>query len=95
METLSMQFAKHVKWRTEKFGAVIFDTLTEKVYVTSETGKDILPLIDEGLSIPEMAARLGDEFEADPAQIESDVAEFVAGLQEGEMIEQPSEGGAQ
>jgi len=75
-----MYFADHVKWRSEKFGAVIFDTLNEKVYVTNETGNDILPLIGEGLDVPALAERLREEYAGDQAQIESEVAEFVNGL---------------
>ncbi|MHC4788973.1 MAG: hypothetical protein ACYS8K_07190, partial [Planctomycetota bacterium] len=53
-----MQFAKHVKWRSEKFGGVIFETLNEKVYVTNETGNEVLRLIDEGLDASAVVERL-------------------------------------
>ena len=43
-----MEFKKHVKIRDEKFGSVIFETLREKVYVTNETGSNILQLIKQG-----------------------------------------------
>jgi hypothetical protein len=39
-----MQFEKHVKVRQEKFGSVMFETLREKIFVTNETGAEILRL---------------------------------------------------
>ena len=42
-----MGFEKHVKVRQERFGAVVFETLREKVFVTDETGAEILRLLEE------------------------------------------------
>ena len=39
-----MDFTKYTKVRNEKFGAVVFDTLNEKVFVTNESGDEILRL---------------------------------------------------
>ena len=76
-----MYFAKHVKWRSEKFGAVIFDTLNEKVYVTNETGNEILRLITDGLDTCAIAERLEEKYPGDPSQLQSDVAAFAGDLQ--------------
>ncbi len=43
-----MNFTEHVKIRSEKFGTVIFETLTEKIFITNETGAEILQLIEQG-----------------------------------------------
>lgn len=75
-----MKFAKNVKLRQEKFGAVVFDTLREKVYVTNESGSEILALMDEGLSASEIAGRLGRKYVEDSPQVVADIAEFVSGL---------------
>ena len=75
-----MQFAEYVKLREEKFGAVVFDTLNEKVYITNESGKEILSLMAEGLSASEIAERLAQEFQEDSSEIQNDVGEFVEGL---------------
>ena len=49
-----MNFTEYVKIREEKFGSVIFDTLKEKVFVTNDTGKDILNFLQQGYSIEEI-----------------------------------------
>ena len=81
-----MQFVKHVKTRYEKFGAVVFDTLREKVYITNDSGKEILSLMDEGLDASAIADRLAQEHEKDAAEIQNDVTEFIDGLQSAELM---------
>ena len=81
-----MQFAKYVKTRYEKFGAVVFDTLREKVYITNDSGKEILSLMAEGLSASEIAERLVREYGGDTSEIQTDVAEFIDGLQSAELL---------
>lgn len=75
-----MQFPVHVKRRSEKFGTVVFDTLSEKVYVTGETGKDILQALEDGLDVSSIVARLQEAYEGSEEQITADVTEFVDGL---------------
>ncbi len=81
-----MQFAEYVKLREEKFGAVVFDTLNEKVYITNESGKEILSLMAEGLSASEIAERLAPGFQEDSSAIQNDVGEFVEGLQAAGLL---------
>ena len=87
-----MNFMKYVKWRGEKFGAVIFDTLSEKVYVTNETGRDVLGLIGEGMDAEAIAKNMGEAHEGEASQIESDVCEFVASLQSAGLVASQAEG---
>ena len=42
-----MNFTEHTKIRKEKFGTVIFDTLTEKIFITDQIGSEILCLVDD------------------------------------------------
>ncbi len=81
-----MQFPTHVKWRSEKFGSVVFDTLSEKVYVTGETGKDILQALEDGLDIPSIVARLQDAYDGTEEQIRADVTQFVDGLRSDGLL---------
>ncbi len=81
-----MQFAKYVKMRYEKFGAVLFDTLSEKVYITNASGKNILSLMAEGLSGSEIAERLVQEYEEDTSEMQNDVTEFIDGLQSAGLL---------
>lgn len=89
-----MQFADHVKWRSEKFGAVIFDTLNEKVHVANETGKDILRLLEEGLDRAAIVERLQEDYEGDSAQIELEVAAFLNELESAGLLVASAEGEA-
>ncbi len=75
-----MEFGKYVKWRSEKFGAVVFDTLNEKVYVTNEAGGEVLSLIDEGLELSKLVECLREKYVEDEAQVGSDVAAFIKEL---------------
>lgn len=81
-----MQFARHVKWRREKFGAVVFDTMSEKVFVTNEPGKNILDLIERGLDTSAVVECLQGDYLADEAQIRGDVTEFLSGLQSAGLL---------
>ncbi len=86
-----MRFSRYTQWRSEKFGAVIFDTLNEKVYVTNETGNDILRLVEECPDAGAVAARLGEIYDSDSAEIAADVAAFVGELQAGGLVAADSE----
>lgn len=77
-----MEFEKHVQVRQEKFGAVVFETLREKVFVGNETAADILRLRQEGKSPEQIVSELAESYDADRATIEADVNEFVADLKE-------------
>ena len=77
-----MNFAEYVKIREEKFGAVIFETLKEKVFVTNETGKDILNLLKEGKTAEEIINSLADLYAVEPEDIKEDVLGFVGLLKE-------------
>ena len=89
-----MKFVKNVQWRSEKFGAVIFDTLNEKVYVTNDTGDDILRLVADGLDVRALTERLQEEYLGDEAEIDAAVAEFVSELQSAGLLAGEGEGGA-
>ena len=81
-----MDFAKYTKVRNEKFGAVIFDTLNEKVYVTNQSGDKILRLVADGLDLPAIVASLRDEYGEESPEMEADVAEFIDGLRSAGLL---------
>lgn len=82
----TMNFAKHVKVREEKFGSVIFETLREKVYVTNETGSDILRLIKEGKDKEGIVRNLHNAYQVDVNHIDNEVTSFVNLLKEKELV---------
>lgn len=75
-----MNFAEHTKIRREKFGTVVFDTLTEKIFVTDQIGGEILQLIEQGKDLPEIVSVLGENYDGDKQEIEKDVVEFMEQL---------------
>ena len=75
-----MNFTEHTKIRKEKFGTVVFDTLTEKIFVTDQIGGDILQFIEQGKDLPEIVSVLGENYDGDKQEIEKDVVEFMEQL---------------
>ena len=81
-----MKFTEHTKIRKEKFGTVVFDTLTEKIFISDEIGGEILQLIDQKKDLPEIVSALAVQFDGDRDAIEKDVVEFTDELKENKII---------
>lgn len=81
-----MNFTEHTKLRKEKFGTVVFDTLTEKIFITDEVGGEILQLVEQGMDVPEIASALAESYDGDPQAMERDVAEFAEQLKSNKII---------
>ncbi|MHC4635871.1 MAG: PqqD family protein [Planctomycetota bacterium] len=81
-----MNPTEHTKTRKEKFGTVVFDTLTEKIFITDQIGSKILQLIEQGKHLPEIVSELGEVFDGDSQMIEDDVAEFTEQLKANNII---------
>ncbi len=80
-----MNFTECVKIRNEKFGAVIFETLSEKIFITNETGQKILQCIEQGKDLPQIVDELKQTYLND-LQIEKDTADFIGRLKENSFI---------
>ena len=81
-----MNFTEHTKIRKEKFGTVVFDTLTEKIFVTDQIGGEILQLIEQGKDLPEIVSVLGENYDGDKQEIEKDVVEFMEQLSSNNIV---------
>ncbi len=81
-----MNLTEHTKIRKEKFGTVVFDTLTEKIFITDQIGGDILQLIEQGKDLPEMLSVLGDNYDGDRQTIKKDVVEFTDQLKSNNIL---------
>jgi hypothetical protein len=81
-----MNFTEHTKIRKEKFGTVVFDTLTEKIFITDQVGGEILQLIEQGKDLPEMLSVLGDNYDGDRQTIKKDVVEFTDQLKSNNIL---------
>ena len=80
-----MNFTEHVKIRNEKFGTVIFETLTEKIFITNETGSEILHLIEQGKDLSQIVDELQKNY-LENQEIEKDAADFINCLKENNFI---------
>jgi len=81
-----MEFEKHVKVRQEKFGAVVFETLREKVFVANEMGAEILRLLEEGKEPNDVTAELAKKYNGNPKIIKSDVDMYISMLTDKGLI---------
>lgn len=76
-----MKLAQFVKFREEKFGGVLFETRSEKVFTLSPTGAAIVKEISAGaLDEAQVAERLRARFHDAAGSLEADVREFVSSL---------------
>ena len=81
-----MNFTEHTKIRKEKFGTVVFDTLTEKIFITDQVGAEILQLIEQGKNLPEILNELLCSYDGDEQMIEKDVIEFTDQLKLNNLV---------
>ncbi len=86
-----MELEKHVQVRQEKFGAVVFETLREKVFVANETAAEIFRLHQEGKSAEQIIDELAQNYDADPATIKADVDEFMAALKANGLVKKENQ----
>ncbi len=82
-----MQLAKYVKFREEKFGGVLFETRSEKVYTLTPTAAAVVQEIAAGRAPEEIAPLLAERFEAPDGAIEREVGAFIADLREKGLVE--------
>jgi len=82
-----MKLAKYVKFRSEKFGGVLFETRSEKVFTLNPTATAVIREIESGTAEPEIADRVKAQFDGNDSAIEREVAEFLAGLRSKGLVE--------
>ena len=81
-----MEFEKHVKVRQEKFGAVVFETMREKVFVTNGTGAQIISSLKSHDQISDVINELAKKHNCSSEEIRGDVENFVIKLTENGII---------
>lgn len=82
-----MKLAKYVKFREEKFGGVLFETRSEKVFTLNPTATAVVREIQAGAPEAEIAPRVRARFEANGAAIDCEVADFIAELRQKGLAE--------
>ena len=82
-----MKLAKYVKFREEKFGAVLFETRSEKVFTLNGTATAVVREIQAGGAEEEIPARLRLRFQDETGEIEREAATFIAELKQKGLVE--------
>jgi len=83
-----MRLAKHVKFREEKFGGVLFETRSEKVYTLTPTAAAVVQEVAAGRAPQEIAPVLAARFQAAEGTIEREVEAFLAELRAKGLVEE-------
>ena len=82
-----MRLAKFVKFREEKFGGVLFETRSEKVFTLNPTAAAVVREIAAGRDESEIALRLKEHFDDPGGSIEREIAALVADLRAKGLVE--------
>ena len=81
-----MRLAQYVKFREEKFGGVLFETRSEKVFTLNPTATAVVREIASGDEAT-IAARLKDRFVDQGDAIQREVSAFLAELRQRGLVE--------
>jgi len=81
-----MKLAPFVKFREEKFGAVLFETRSEKVYTLSPTGAAVVREVIAGAESGNLVAKLKEKFEDPTGKMATEAESFLAQLKEKGLI---------
>ena len=81
-----MKLAPFVKFREEKFGAVLFETRSEKVYTLSPTGAAVVREVIAGAESGTLVAKLQEKFEDKTGKMAAEAESFLAQLKEKGLI---------
>jgi len=82
-----MQLAKYVKFREEKFGGVLFETRSEKVFTLNPTATAVVREIQAGGDESTIVGRLKDRFDDHSGAIEREAAALIADLRQRGLVE--------
>ena len=82
-----MKFTQYVKFREEKFGGVLFETRSEKVYTLNPTATAVVREIQAGSDAAAIPARLKERFNDASGAIEREAAAFIADLRQKGLLE--------
>jgi hypothetical protein len=82
-----MKLVKYAKYREEKFGGVLFETRSEKVFALNPTGAAIVREIGTGCDETDLIARLKERFNDSSGTLERESREFIASLRKQGLLE--------
>ena len=82
-----MHLTRFVKFREEKFGGVLFETRSEKVFTLNSTATAVVREIEAGRDDREIAARLKERFDDRDGALEREVTALIADLRQKGLVE--------
>jgi hypothetical protein len=82
-----MKLSKYVKFREERFGGVVFETRSEKVYTLNPSAAAVLREIEEGTDERDIPARVQARFEYVGGAIQQEVTTLIAELRQKGLVE--------
>ena len=81
-----MKLAPFVKFREEKFGAVLFETRSEKVYTLSPTGAAVVREVIAGAGSADLVEKLKAKYEDPSGKMAVEASSFLASLKEKGLV---------
>lgn len=81
-----MKLAPFVKFREEKFGAVLFETRSEKVYTLSPTGAAVVREVIAGAGAADLVDKLKAKYEDPSGKMAQEASSFLASLKEKGLV---------
>ena len=82
-----MKLAKYVKFREEKFGGVLFETRSEKVFTLNATASAVVREIQAGSDETAIVERLNERFQGEGGAIGREAAAYIAELRKMGLVE--------
>ena len=83
-----MKLAKYVKFREEKFGGVLFETRSEKVFTLNPTAAAVVREIEQGGGEADIVARLKMGFHDNNGAVAGETTAFIAQLKSQGLVEE-------
>jgi len=82
-----MRLAKFVKFREEKFGGVLFETRSEKVFTLNPVATAVVREIEAARDPQEIVARLQGRFQDRDGAVERETLAFIAELRQKGLVQ--------
>lgn len=88
----TMRLSRYVKFREERFGGVLFETRSERVFTLNASAAAVVREVQTGCDEGEIARRLRDRFDDPSGAIEREVAALIAELRQKGLVEDSPRG---
>ena len=83
-----MKLVRYAKFREEKFGGVLFETRSEKVFALNPTAAALVREMGNGCDEADLIARLKERFSDSGGSLERESLDFIASLRNQGLLEE-------